>query len=508
MSGAKENLKERQPVVVVMGHVDHGKTSLLDYIRKANVASREAGGITQAVGAYEIEHPSTSSGQAPEIKKITFIDTPGHEAFSNMRSRGAHAADLAILVVAAEEGVKPQTKEAIEILNKTETPFVVAITKVDKPSADIERVKNDLTANNVLLEGYGGSISYQPVSSKTGEGVNELLDLLLLAASMEELTYDPAAPAKGFVLETRTNKNRGMEASVIVQDGVLRRGDDIATPSAKGKVKILEDFLGKAAKDVPAGAPALIVGLETLPQVGEIFITGEEAVGQVLKSRAFAQDDLMVKNSSLAVILKASDAGSLEVLSQIMRALNPEKPLKIMDESVGEVSEGDVKLAVSGGGAIIAFKSKVDKAAKTLAIAQGVTILSSDIVYELVTAIEGLMKSVSGPQVTGELEVLAVFNSAKQDKQVVGGKVVSGIFKKTPFEIKRPAPAPSTAKATEDKETSAGKGDAIIGQGRVINLQVDKKDATQIIEGKEGGLLVGASVTIEKGDRLIIRENK
>lgn len=483
MAEVSNNLKERQPVVVVMGHVDHGKTSLLDYIRKANVASREAGGITQAVGAYEIEHAIEG-----KTKKITFIDTPGHEAFSNMRSRGAHAADLAILVVAAEEGVKPQTKEAIEILNKTETPFVVAITKIDKPTADVERVKNDLTTNNVLLEGYGGSISFQPVSSKTGEGVNELLDLLILASSVEELTYDPASPAKGFVLETRTNKNRGMEASVIVQEGVLKRGDDIATPSARGKVKILENFLGKAAPEVPAGAPALIVGLEALPQVGEIFVSGGEAVQRVIKSKGFVMDDLKSKDSSLAVILKSSDAGSLEVLSQIMRALNPEKPLKILDESVGEVNEGDVKLAVSGGGAIIAFKSKVDKAARALATAQEVTILSSDIIYELVTAIEGLMKSVSGPQVTGELEILAVFNSTKQDKQVVGGKVVSGDFKKAPFEVKR--------------------GETIVGQGRVTNLQQNKQDSASIPEGKEGGLLVGASVTIEKGDKLVIRETK
>jgi len=215
-----------------MGHVDHGKTSLLDYIRKTTVTAKEAGGITQSIGAYEITHPSTSSGQA---KQITFIDTPGHEAFSKMRARGASIADLAILVVAADDGVKPQTKESIEILNSSKTPFVVAMNKIDKPNADIERVKNDLMNNGVLLEGYGGNVSWQAISAKTGEGVNKLLDLILLTAELENFTYDPAQQANGVIIESKINSQRGIIAVAVVKNGILKIGDEISTPSARGK---------------------------------------------------------------------------------------------------------------------------------------------------------------------------------------------------------------------------------------------------------------------------------
>lgn len=475
---------ERQPVVVVMGHVDHGKTTLLDHIRKANVAGREAGGITQAIGAYEIEH-KTPEGT---VKKMTFIDTPGHEAFTKMRSRGAEVADLAILVVAAEEGVKPQTKEAIKILNETKTPFVVAITKIDKPAADVDRVKNDLMQNEVFLEGYGGQISYQPLSAKSGEGVSELLDLLFLAAELEDLKYEPKAAAGGFILETRTNKNRGMEATVIVRNGILRRGDEIATPTAKGKVKILENFLGKVTKETPAGAPALIVGLETLPQVGETFVSGEEAKAMVFKATAGTSQE-EAKEGSLRIVLKAGDAGSLEALSQILRSLSPERPLHIVSEGVGDVGENDVKLAVSSGALVISFKSKLDKAAAGMAQAQGVQMIASDIIYDLVIAIEKKLKEGEAAAPAADLEVLAVFNQAKLDKQVIGGRVVKGTFTNRPFTIKR--------------------GEEVLGTGRVSNLKDQKRDVDEILEGREGGLLVGAPVAIQKGDHLLtIAEEK
>ena len=231
----------RPPIVVVMGHVDHGKTTLLDFIRKANVAAREAGGITQATSAYEIVHAG---------RKMTFIDTPGHEAFTAMRSRGAKIADIAVLIVAADDGVKPQTKEVIQTLEETKTPYVVAFTKVDKTGDNFDKAKNDLMAAGVLLEGFGGQISFQGVSGKTGEGVPELLDLLLLAVDMENLSYDPSAPASGYVLEARRDPRRGNEATVIVKDGTLRRGVEIKTQSAAGKVKILEDFTGAVVESL------------------------------------------------------------------------------------------------------------------------------------------------------------------------------------------------------------------------------------------------------------------
>ena len=309
---AQENSKnlKRPPVVVVVGHVDHGKTSLLDYIRKTNVAGKEAGGITQSVGAYEIEHGG---------KKITFIDTPGHEAFSKMRVRGAHVADIGILVVAADEGVKPQTKEALKALQDSETPFVVAMTKIDKPNADLDRVKNDLTANNVLLEGYGGNVSYQGVSSKTGEGVNELLDLILLTSDLEDLHYRPEHLASGIVLETKLDKQRGNTITVILKDGVLRRSDLIITPSARGKIKILENFLGKPVNELLPSSPAVILGFEILPEIGEEFMAGqlsEKDLGNILKR---GLKELKVKiNSKAKKFLIESSNGDARVLLNVL----------------------------------------------------------------------------------------------------------------------------------------------------------------------------------------------
>ncbi|KKT56520.1 MAG: Translation initiation factor IF-2 [Candidatus Wolfebacteria bacterium GW2011_GWA1_44_24] len=249
MTEKVKNLIIRPPIVAVLGHVDHGKTSLLDFIRKTNFVAREAGGITQSIGAYEIIHNG---------KKITFIDTPGHEAFSKMRSRGAIAADLAILVVAADDGVKPQTKESIEILNSAKTPFVVAVNKIDKSNADIEKTINDLTANGVLLEGRGGNVSWQAISAKTGQGVDELLDLVLLAAEMENLTYNPDADAGGVIIEAKSDNRRGIVVSVIAENGILKIGDKIATFGAGGKIKILENFLGEKTAELRPSSPALI----------------------------------------------------------------------------------------------------------------------------------------------------------------------------------------------------------------------------------------------------------
>ncbi len=484
MAEENKNLMSRPPVVVVMGHVDHGKTTLLDYIRKTTVASREAGGITQSIGAYETEH----SG-----KKITFIDTPGHEAFIKMRSRGANIADLAILVVAADEGLKPQTKESLKILEETKTQFVVAITKIDKNNADIERVKNELMTNGVLLEGFGGQVSYQPVSAKTGEGVNELLDFILLAAEMENLTYDKSAPASGYILEAKMDRRRGLEASVIVKDGILKTGEFISTETAKGKIKIMEDFSGKAAKELAPSSPALIIGFENLPQVGEAFSAIEKSglpeirpssLPEIRPSNLPATEE---PSSVLRLIIKASDSGSLEALSGIIKAIAEQKPLKIIAESVGDVSDNDVKMAISGKAMIIAFRSKTEKGPKYMADINNIKIISSEIIYELVKTIEDFLVQLEKPAPVGTLRILAVFNQNDPKKQIIGGKVESGVFKsKSQFGIERDG--------------------AIIGTGRVNNLQQQKKDAAEVTEGKEAGLLASSETLVKAGDLLVIEK--
>jgi translation initiation factor IF-2 len=480
-----QNKQKRPPIVVVVGHVDHGKTTLLDYIRKSNVAAKEAGGITQSVGAYEIEHNK---------QKITFIDTPGHEAFSKMRVRGAALADIAILVVAADEGVKPQTKESIKVLQESQTPFVVAITKIDKPAADIDRVKTDLAANNVLLEGFGGNISFQGVSGKTGEGINDILDLILLTAEMEELTYDPNANASGVVLESRKDKQRGFTTSVILKDGKLKSGDAIATATTKGKIKILENFLGKKVDLLEPSSPAVIIGFETLPKTGEEFIAGKFSEEELKKITAKStcpvirgqfcklEGDCVVK-----VILKADVSGSLEALSELVKKIPMKEKyaIEIVEEGVGEIGDNDIKNAIAMRAIVLGFRVRANRAAENMAKDNKIEIITSEIIYELVEAIQSYFTCLSSGDMVGDLEVLATFGK-KAGKQIVGGRVVSGEIKNNvSLEIQY-------------------KGEKI-GIGKIINLQESKKDVTSVPAGKECGLLITSEVEIKPEYHLILR---
>ena len=480
---------KRPPVVVVVGHVDHGKTSLLDFIRKTNVVAKEAGGITQSVGAYEIVHKDKNQ----ESHKITFIDTPGHEAFSKMRVRGTHIADIGILVVAADEGVKPQTKEAIKVLIDSKTPFVVAITKIDKPGADVNRVKNELMANNVLLEGYGGGISHQGVSSKTGEGINELLDLIILTSDVEELKYGEETKGSGFILEARMDNQRGNTVTAILKNGKLKKGDLIATPSAKGKIKILENFLGNTAPELFPSSPAIILGFDELPQIGEKFTAGnlsEKELSDVISFKAGARGKTLKETGEkeeniVRVILKADVAGSLEALSDILKNMPLEggKKLEIVDNSVGNITDGDIKDAIATNAVVVGFKVKAIKAAENLARDHSIIIIINEIIYKLVENIQEISVKISEKQVGNELEILAVFNVGT-NKQTVGGKVTRGQIKnKSRLDIQR-----------------AGE---VIGSGRVISLQQNKKDIFVVNEGNECGLIFESDVKIEVGDRLL-----
>ena len=480
------NKKRRSPVVVVLGHVDHGKTTLLDYLRKTNLASKESGGITQSIGAYEVDYKGNL---------LTFIDTPGHEAFSKMRSRGAAVADLAILVVAADEGVKPQTKEAIKILQETETPYVVAITKIDKPTANLERVKQDLLSNDVLLEGLGGNISYEPISAKTGQNIDKLLELILLTAEMEDLTYNPENPARGVVIEVSHSKNRGIETSVIVKDGILRSGDFIATPSASGKILILENFLNKKISEIKPSSPALIVGFEKAPSVGEEFQAGAKdllAVDNDFESKnvRIMPDNNSIfevpdKNQKTNLILKSAENGSLEVLSQVIKNLPQAKSFNIILEDIGEITSSDIDLASSANAIIINFRSKLPSLTLRLAQNKNVKIISSDVIYKLIEDLQNSLQPVTKEK-GGELEVLAVFNQSNPEKQTIGGKVIKGAVKnKSSFELER------------DK--------TIISFGKVLNVQVNKKDVPVANFGSECGLMVSSKILIKIGDHLLFK---
>ncbi len=481
---------KRPPIVVVMGHVDHGKTTLLDYIRikcgKAApkggeprpVAGREAGGITQSVGAYEISHNN---------QLITFIDTPGHEAFSKMRQRGAKAADLGILVVAGDDSVQNQTKEAFKILEESKTSVIVAINKIDKPRVDINRVKSDLAQAGILVEGYGGNISWQAISAKTGQGVNELLDLVLLASEMDPpaggLEYNPEAPAEGFILESKMDNKKGITVTGIIKNGKLKTGEEIFAPGASGKVKSLENFLGKRIAEAVPSNPVLILGFTSLPKVGDDFTTNPNFKDQI-SNKIVEQKILSTDTKAINLLLKADASGTLETLSLIINNLPDKDKINIISEGVGEITDGDIKNASSSGAMIIGFRVKPNRAAEALAKVQLVKLITSEIVYELIKIIEDNLKSIGKEIILGELEILAVFGKKGGNKQIVGGKILSGEIKNNSIlEIRR--------------------GDQVMGTGRVVNLQKGKEDAKKVEEGSECGLLFGADVIINVGDHLV-----
>ena len=488
----KSNTVARPPVVAVMGHIDHGKSTLLDYIRKTNVVDKETGGITQAISAYEVVHKDEKGAD----KKITFLDTPGHEAFSKMRARGVNVADIAIVVVAIDDGVQPQTKEAIKIVQEAEIPYVVALNKIDKENIDINKVKNELTSSGVLLEGYGGSVSFQPVSAKSGQGVNELLDLVLLTAEVADITAHPEVLGQGVILEAWLDKRRGILASVLVKDGTLQQGIYIRAGGAVGKVKGLEDFTGKRITEAGPSTPVLIYGFELLPKVGDAFETNEKAfpstpieknIPTAKKPAAPIATAQKEERATLRLMLKADVAGSLEALEQVI--MNIPKPnvldIEIMDRAVGDISDGDVKFGDSYGAIIVGFKTGITKAAQTLAEAQRVRIVTSDIVYDLVKTLEEEFKRLDQGVVKGDLEILAVFGK-KGGAQIVGGKVAVGVI-------------PNRANIGIERKGNP------VGVGKIVNLQSGKKDVVSLTGGLEGGLLLDTEVAIKVGDHLIVR---
>ena len=480
---ARSTLVKRPPIVVIMGHIDHGKTTLLDHIRKTNVAGGEAGGITQSIGAYEIEHKG---------EKITFIDTPGHEAFSRMRSHGAKVADLAVLVVGADDGVKPQTKDALKHILEAGIPYVVAINKIDLPSADIEKTKQDLSKAGVFLEGQGGNISFQLISAKKGDGIDDLLDLINLAAEVEDLTYDPDAPASGVVLTSFKDPRRGVAVGVVIKNGTLKRDDEVYAESAKGKVKLLENFLGVPAEKLEPSAPALILGFNLAPNIGEVFLVGEKPT---IKSKASPAEKVSeVKEKSLIkLVLKASESGSLEALEDTIKKISAKLPLTVIESTIGNIHEGDVKHAFSTGSIVIGFHTKIDKAADNIAKAQKVKIMTSSVIYDLEKELEKYADKIYEKEKRA-IEILAVFgkeenksNDDASDRQIIGGKVTEGhVNNLESFEIIR-----------DEKK---------IGAGKIVNLQSGRKDVERAEKDQEVGLLVEANTKISEGCRLIFSD--
>ena len=443
---ADEDLVERPPVICVMGHVDHGKTSLLDAIRKTNVTDKEAGGITQHIGAYTVNVGG---------RKITFLDTPGHEAFTAMRMRGATATDIAILVVAADDGVMPQTVEAINHAKAAGIEIIVAVNKIDKPSANIERVKQELTEYELISEDWGGSTVFAPVSAKSGEGIQELLDMILLTADILELKANPNRQARGLVIEAELDRGRGPVATVLVQKGTLHVGDFISAGACFGKVRAMIDDKGRRVKEATPSTPVEILGLSDVPSAGEVFLShatdkqaksyaetylaqNKEKMLEETKSR-MSLDDLFsqIKEGNLKelnLIVKADVQGSVEAVKQsLMKLSNEEVVVKCIHGGVGAINESDVTLAGASNAIIIGFNVRTDATAKATAEREGVDIRLYKVIYQAIEDIQAAMKGMLDPifeeKVIGHAEVRQIFKASAVGN-IAGSYVLDGIFQR------------------------------------------------------------------------------
>ena len=477
----------RPPVIAVMGHIDHGKSSLLDYIRKASVVAGEAGGITQHVAAYIALHND---------RTVTFLDTPGHEAFKALRTRGAAAADIAILVVAADEGVMPQTLDALTAIHEAKIPFIVAITKIDKNNADIEHTKNSLLKHEICIEGMGGDVAYALVSSKTGEGVSELLDLVLLSADLAELTADPSKNATGFVLESTQDPKRGASATLIVKDGTLSLDGFVVASDAYAPIRFIEDFRGKRIDSAGPSQPVRISGFNKLPAAGTLFsiVQNKKEAEILVKEHA---KELIVTTPHMAtvegiielpLVVKADVAGSIDAIEhELAKIIHERANVRIVATGVGSVSENDVKTAQASGATIIAFHVATDAIAHDLAERNAINIFSFSIIYELSAKVRELLTTRVGVVATevelGRAKVLKTFSSSVK-KQVLGARYISGAL------------AVGNRVKIMRKETE-------IARGSISNLQQARADVKEIKTEGDFGTEIEARADAVYGDELV-----
>ncbi len=470
----------RPPVVTILGHVDHGKTSLLDFIRKAHVADREHGGITQAIGAYQAEHQG---------KLITFIDTPGHAAFEKMRSRGANVADIAVLVVAVDDGIMPQTVEAIKHIQNAKVPMIVAVNKIDLPgvnlTAQMERIKKQLSDNGVLVEEYGGDVPIIQLSAKSGAGVDQLLEMILLVAEVAELKGDPDKAAVGVVIEAKLDKSKGPIASVIVKNGTLKKGESVLLNGIKSKVRGLIDYNGKSLDQVGPSTPVELSGLEIVPAVGAIL--GDETLIGVKTKEIKSLIDRLKEDSTttLNVIVKADTQGSIEAIEGALEKFNVEaEHVKVVSAGTGEISENDVATASATHGIVIGFNVKVTNNATRIAETEGVLVRTYNIIYELIEeledVVEGMLKVGALEETLGTATIIAEFPYGKSER-IAGVRVLEGQISKGPrIRILR--------------------GEEIIGEGKIKSIKHLREEVNRLEGGDEGGFMFDSALPFEIGD--------
>ena len=488
--------EKRPPIVTVMGHVDHGKTSLLDAIRQTNVTAGEAGGITQHIGAYTVTLPRG---------KITFLDTPGHEAFTSMRARGASLTDLVVLVVAADDGVMPQTIESIDHAKAAKVPIVVAINKIDKPEANLDRVKRELSDRGLAPEEWGGDTLYTPVSAKQKKGIDELLEGILLQAEVLELKANPRIPARGIVIEARLDRNRGPVATVLVQQGTLKVGDVVVTGSHTGKIRTMTDHVGKEAVAAPPSYAVEITGLDGVPHASDLFhvVPDEQTAVEIAEHRQqdkktrdraplskVSLEDFFARSKAAAVIelnviVKADVQGSLEAVSETLNKLSTEKVrVKLMHGAVGGINESDVLLASASDAIIVGFNVRPDTQALQTAKTEGVDIKLYKIIYELAgevkLAMQGLLAPTKKEKYLGRAEVRQIFTVSKVGT-VAGCFVVDG-------------------KIARSAHVRLLRNNVIVTEGKITSLKRFKDDAREVLQGFECGMGIEGYQDIKPGD--------
>lgn len=490
-SHTKEESLIRPPVIAIMGHIDHGKSTLLDYIRKSNVVAKEAGGITQHIGAYEVEYD-----QDGEKKKITFLDTPGHEAFCGVRERGAKIADIAVLIVSAEDGVKPQTKEALASIKNAGLPYVVAINKIDSPKANVDLCKASLMENEIYLEGLGGTISYAEISAKTGQGITNLFDIILLTAEIENYTYNPHASGSGYIVEAQKDKFKGITATLILKNGTARKGDFIVTKQTYSPIRSIIDQKQKQHTLITCSEPFTISGFDDLPVAGstfEIVSSKKEAEDYIL---GYATDAVQGKKEVLRdehsiflpIIIKSDVIGSKDAIEYELRKININHIiLKVIRSETGDVTEADAQLAITNPKTIIiSFNVKTDIQARSLIERNNIKIKDFNIIYEIQKWVEELALEAQPThereEVIAEIKVLKVFGNVKK-LQIIGGRVVSGTIEKNlKFKITR-------------------RGEEI-GRGALKGLQRNKQEVDMVPEPEEFGCTVDAKIDLAEHDIL------
>lgn len=505
-SGQNKNLKSRPPVVVVMGHVDHGKSSILDTIRKSKIVAKEKGGITQHIGAYQVEKNN---------QLITFIDTPGHEAFKTMRTRGGEIADIAILVIAAEDGIRPQTMESIKIIQQEKIPFLVAINKIDKPEADIERVKKELSEINLTPEDWGGDIICVPVSAETGEGIDKLLETIVLISDVEKerLLYLPEGKLIGAVVEAHLDSGVGPVITAIVYNGTLKQGDNIIVGESHGKIRFIKNQKGEQIKKAEASQPVQIFGLKDLPEAGDLIeVVKEEkdfkkriketknySPKEVSSSSYTQQESNKDQEKNINIILRADVSGSLEAVEQIIDKLkNSEVKVKILKKGLGNLTDADVDLAKAVNGWLISFGSDITNSAKQLADELNLKVNKYNVIYDLVDDVKEEINKILPPDIVekkiGKIEILKVFQ--KSGKEVIlGAKGLEGKIVKESIARVWVNPSP-------DKDP------ILKGEGKITQLQANKKDVSEVKAGSEFGLKFVGKVKVEEGDILEIYQEE